>query len=567
MAQPPDQPPHQGGFGPPQPPPQPGFGAPQQPGPYSQPGPYAPSGPYGQPGAYGPPGAPYGQQPGYGYPPAPPQFPGAPGTPPPGGSGSRNPFKGRPAMVVGAVVAALLVIGGTVFVVTGGGDDKGGRKPVAGPSTDDEPTTSGSPSASGDDDGGEDYAQEIAELNAGRRTGEAKVLWYEEAPDAPAAGAEALGMWVTSKTAVKAAYNELVGYDVGSSRPAWDTITFPQKICSVTAQKTADDKIVVAYQNGTTSRAKCNQLQQIDLDTGAKGWTAEIPDAGTFDTPINSDLVIAGNTLMARRSSSGVAFDVRTGAQLYEKAQYGDACFPQSFAGGTRLIMVSSCAAFEDNEHDELQELDPATGKVKWTQEFDKGWKVERTYSVDPLVVYSTNEDKNTWNIAAFKPGGGFRSQVGFDEDFAPACDSAIMVRRLMGCHGVAADANTLYLPTEAVGSPNEIVAIDLATGKEKWRVKSPADTSMLPMQLESGKLVAYVEPSLDTPGRVVSIPTTGSSHKPTTLLQMPESTTDIEHGFSSRDISWAGGRFYLSTTWMTGKDDSKEKLMIAYGK
>ena len=94
------------------------------------------------------------------------------------------------------------------------------------------------------------------------------------------------------------------------------------------------------------------------------------------------------------------------------------------------------------------------------------------------------------------------------------------MVRHLSGCRGTAADANTLYLPTEATGGPNEIVAVDLSTGKEKWRVKSPAAEPMLPLRMDGGQLVAYVEPSYDAAGRVVSIPTTGSAHTPTTLLR-----------------------------------------------
>ncbi|MFF3504173.1 PQQ-binding-like beta-propeller repeat protein [Streptomyces sp. NPDC003247] len=602
MTQPPDQPPQPGGFGapqqpPPQPPqgPQPGYGYPQPgpygapaapppaPGPYgqpSQPGPYGQPpqpGPYGQPsqqGPYGQPAAPYGQQPGYGYPPPPgtqfpgtqfpgAQFPGAPGpgTPP---SGPRGPFKGRPALVVGAAVAALLVIGGTVFAVTSGGDDED-KKPVAQQSDDGKATASGAPVNPGDGSG--DGGEDTQDFNADRKSGEAEVLWYKEAPDAPSDGADAPGMWITSKSAVKAAYKEVVAYNVGDGRPTWDTVTFPQQICAVTPQKTADDKVVVAYMSGTSDRAKCNQLQQIDLTTGAKGWTAVVEDGDLFDSALTIELSLTGNTLMVGRSQSGQAYDVRTGKPTWEKKKYGDACFPTAFAGGTKLISVASCDASGTNEHDEMQELDPATGKVKWTQAFDKGWQVERTYSVDPLVVYSTNSDENAWNIAALKADGTFRSQVTFDEDFQPDCGWSILQRDLTGCEGTAADANTLYLPTEATSGANEIVAIDLATGKEKWRVKSPLDESMLPVQVEGGNLVAYVQPSWDAAGRVVSIPTAGSAHTPTTLLQMPESTIDLEDGFSQRDVAWVDGRFYLSTTRLTGSDDTKEKLMLAYGK
>ncbi|KAF3465869.1 PQQ-binding-like beta-propeller repeat protein [Streptomyces sp. Tu 3180] len=591
MTQPPNQPP-QGGFGAPQdppgggfgapqtpPPPQgppqtpppaqgppPGYGYPQQPGPYAS-GPYA-SGPYGQPqqpGPYGQPQqpGPYGQ-PGYGYPPQP-QFPGAPGTPPPG-SGSRNPFRGKPALVVGAAVAALLVVGGTVWAVSGGDDGKDG-KPVAGKSDDPKGGSSGAPVNPGDGSG--DGGADPENLNEGRKDGESKVLWYKEAPDAPGSGADAPGMWITDKTAVKAAYKQLSAYDVGDGEPAWEPITFPHKICAVTQEKTADDKVVVAHMSGDSDRAKCNQLQLVDLDTGKKGWTEEVADGELFDSAISIEMTLAGNTLMVGRSQSGTAYDVTSGKKLFDSKRYDETCFPAGFAGGERLIQVASCGAGGDNEHDEVRELDPKTGKVKWTYAYEKGWRVERAYSVDPLVVYSTKEegdDKKLWNIATFTAGGKVRSQVGVDEDFAPTCGWAILARDLQGCEGVAVDDSTLYLPTKATTGANEIVAINLADGKEKWRVESPVEESMLPMKVEGGKLIAYVQPSYDAGGRVVSVPTTGGSHEPAELMQNPQGVAQIENSFYSRSIDWVDGRFYISTTRLIGNDESKEKLMLAYG-
>ncbi|MFE9765952.1 PQQ-binding-like beta-propeller repeat protein [Streptomyces sp. NPDC005808] len=563
--------------------PQPGYGYPQQPAPYGQPGPYQPQqpgpygepqqpGPYGQPqqpgpygqapygqAPYGQPG-PYGQQPGYGYPP-PAQYPGAPGMPPPGG-GSKSPFKGKPAVIIGAAVAALLVIGGTVFAVSGGDDGK--KKPVAEKSDDGKATGSAAPVNPGDGsgDGGEDPEN----LNEGRQAGESKVLWYKEAPDAPGSGADAPGQWVTDKVAVKAAYKQVFAYNVGDGQPAWDALTFPQKICAVTPQKTSADKIVIAYMNGASDSAKCNQLQEIDLATGAKGWTAEVADGDLFDSALSIELSLVGDTLMVGRSMSGTAYDATTGRKLWDKKKYGQACYPAAFTGGAKLLTVSSCGVSTDNEHDEVQELDPATGKAKWTNTIPKGWTVARTYSVDPVVLYLTNEDKDQWNVSTLKSDGTLRSQVDVDESFAPECGWAILARDLQGCTGTAADADTLYLPTEATTGANEIVAISLATGKEKWRVKSPADESMLPLKMDGTNLIAYVQPSYDAGGQVVSIPTTGSSHKTTRLLQNPQGTADIESGFYSKAVDYVDGRFYISTTRLTGTGDEQEKLMLAFG-
>jgi hypothetical protein len=89
----------------------------------------------------------------------------------------------------------------------------------------------------------------------------------------------------------------------------------------------------------------------------------------------------------------------------------------------------------------------------------------------------------------------------------------------------------------------------------------------MLPLKLDGGNLVAYVEPSYDAGGEIVSIPTGGSGHKATKLLQNPQGAADIENSFFSRAIDYVDGRFYISTTRLTGNDESKEKLMLAYGK
>ncbi len=92
--------------------------------------------------------------------------------------------------MIAAAVAGLLVVGGTVWAATSGGG--GDKKPVAEKS--DSPTPSGG-SATDDPanpgDGSGDGGSDSEDLNAGRKSGEAKVLWYKEAPDAPGSGADA----------------------------------------------------------------------------------------------------------------------------------------------------------------------------------------------------------------------------------------------------------------------------------------------------------------------------------------------------------------------------------------
>ncbi|GGO55888.1 MULTISPECIES: outer membrane protein assembly factor BamB family protein [Streptomyces] len=588
MTQPPNQPPH-GGFGAPQDPqqpgqpptPQPGYGYPQQPGPYGQPtqpgqpGPYGQqpgqAGPYGypqQPGPYGQPTqpgqpGPYGQQPGYGYPqPGQHGHPGGPGTPPPGGGGGKSPFKGKPAVIIGAAVAALLVAGGAVFAVTSGGDDDGKKKTDA----KNKNPKSSAPVNPGDGSGDGHAGKE--NLNAGRQPDEAKVLWYKEAPKAPGKGADAPGMWIEDGIAVKAAYKELLAYDVQSGKPAWDAIKLPQEICAASKQVSDNGKIVVAYKAGTKDGAKCDQLQVVDLKTGKPGWKKQIKEEGLFDSTLSLELNITDDTLMVGRSQSGTAYSMSDGDQLFVSRKKDEGtCFPAGFTGGDRMLRALSCGASTPTEHDEIEELDPETGKVKWTKKFPKGWRLEHVYSTSPTVLYATNEDKKQWNITTLKTGSSAtRSEVQVDEDFAPECGWGGLGRDLQACAGAVADEKYLYLPTKKTTGANEVVAISLATGKQAWRAKSPQDTSMLPLKTLNGDLVAYVEPSYDGGGRVVSIGTSGS-HTPKTLLKHPAGTSRIENGFFSKAIDYVDGRFYISQTRLSGTAQGREKLMLAYGK
>ncbi|MFE5207563.1 PQQ-binding-like beta-propeller repeat protein [Streptomyces sp. NPDC056600] len=578
-----------GGFGAPQPPQgQPaagfgaapsGYGAPQpqpgqpaqpgqpQPGPYGQPGPYA-AGPYGQPGA--PQAGPYAPQPGYGYPQGAPQGAQQGGAWPPAGppqppSGGGNPFKNRPALVVAAAVVVAALIGGGAWALVGNNADEPARKKAAPTPTQEAPE----PTATVDQGDGNGGGGEELDINKDRAPGEARLAWYKGAPDAPGDGAKAPGMWVVGDVAVKAAYKQVFGWKAADGGEAWKPVDFPQEICAVTRRVSADGRIAVAYKSGSSDRAKCNQVQELDLRTGEKGWEAEIDEGGLFDGTSDISLSLAGDTLVVGRGQSAVALAMKTGKKRYDIKKYGASCFPGGFAGDERkLIVAASCGAGGDNQHDELRELDPATGKVRWTRALGKGWEVEKAYSVSPLVVYSANRDKKTGNISVFTSDGRIGPHVQLDgkTELDVRCSGfSIFNKALESCDFVADDTN-MYLATKSIGKANEILAIGLDTGKVKWRVKSPAESSMLPVTLENGRLVAYVEPTYDKGGQVVAVPTAGS-HTPQKLLQNPAAGAQLESSFLNPAIAWADGRLFLSVDRLTGSDELEEKLMTVYAK
>ncbi|MDF6020528.1 PQQ-binding-like beta-propeller repeat protein [Streptomyces sp. JH34] len=615
MTQPPSQQPPQGGFGapqepqgtpqpsqpqspppvppqapptPPQTPPagapqapgaQPGYGYPQAPGqaapgPYAQqPGPYgAPSGPYAQqpgpyaqqPGPYGQqPGA-YGQQPGYGYPQQ--QYPGAPA---PGGSGG-GPFKGKPAVIIGAALAALLVVGGGVFLVTSGDDDK--KDPVSKSSS-----APVDPSGSAEVDQGDgkgDGRETDDDLNAGRKEGEAKVLWLAKNDvDLPRNGKEVFGPWIVGDTIVKGMYRSVNGYSMADGKQKW-SLPLPADMCAAPGNPTADGKIVIGVMNGTTDRADCADLQMIDLNTGKAGWKTSVKKNGTWDLLTDIGLAISGDTVTVGRTSNSNAYRVSDGKELFGNPSGN--CKPFAFAGGPKLIAAASCRTDDvNNPQHQVQEIDPATGKAKWSYQPERGWEIDKVYSVNPLVVSLTQREKKKWGILALKENGTLRSQLISDkgDKLSVECghDFAVFGEKLEGCSGVAADANTFYMMTEddtsGTGRTNKVIAFDLNTGKTKWKSAAPAERTMKPLRMEGGNVLVYVEPSYDKGGAIATIAPTGGA--PKVLLQHPDSTTRIENFFSSK-ITYAGGRSFIVSDRVSASNDEEEKeqtTMMAFGK
>ncbi|MFD0022254.1 PQQ-binding-like beta-propeller repeat protein [Streptomyces sp. NPDC058382] len=619
MTQPPSQQPPQGGFGAPQEPPQgvpqppqgppqtppppsgppsaqPGYGYPQQPGqpqqpPYAQPqqpGPYdkpQQPGPYGQPQQPGPYGqqqqpgpyaqqpGPYGQpqQPGYGYPPQ--QYPGAPVGGGPAGPGGRGPFKGKPLVIISAAVAALLVVGGGVYLATSGGDDD--KKPVA-EKSDDVQKPSTSPSVD-EGDGNGTGREGDDDLNGGRKPGEAKVLWLQKNDvDLPRNGADVYGPWIVGDTVVKGMYRTVSGFSAADGKRKW-TLKLGTDICSAPEQTTSDGKIVIGVKNGTTSKADCSDLQLIDLNSGKTGWKKSVKSSGLFDMMSDISLAISGNTVTVGRTGASNAFRVSDGKELFGKRDGN--CQPFSFAGGTKLIAATNCRTDDvDNPQHEVEEVDPLTGRPKWTYKPARGWEIDKFYSVSPLIVSLTkgSGDKKQWSILALKENGTLRSQIVSDkgDKFATSCGSAFAIfgKSVDGCDGVVADPNTLYLTTQddtsGTARTNKVVAFNLNTGKTKWKANAPAEQTMKPLQMEGGSLLLYVDAGYGKGGGIASLPPGGGT--PKMVLQHPDSTSEIESSFYDEKILYAGGRSFIVSGRVSASNDKEEletKTMMAFGK
>ncbi|MEI7032385.1 PQQ-binding-like beta-propeller repeat protein [Streptomyces pratensis] len=626
MSQPPSQPPPQGGFGAPQEPPQgtpqpprtppgqppqpsqppagppqtpppaapaygypqtppesqAGYGYPQQPG--QPPGPYGqqPPGPYGQPapGPYGgqPPGpygqpapGPYGQQPqpGYGYPQQ--QYPGAP-VPGGPGSGGGGFLRGRTGIVVAAALAVALAAGAGVWFVVGGGDDEE-KKPVAEAGSDPK-APSESPTVD-EGDGAGDGREVDDDLNAGRKEGEAKVAWLQKNDvDVPRNGASVHGPWFAGGLVAKAMYRGVSAYSVTDGKQKW-SLELPADVCATPESATSDGKIVIGVKDGTTDRANCSVLQMIDLTTGKTGWKKTVKKNGTWDLMSDIGLAISGDTVTVGRTSNSNAYRVSDGKELFGNPSGN--CKPFAFAGGAKLIAATSCRTDDvKNPQHQIQEIDPATGKARWTYQPKRGWEVDKVYSVEPLVVSFNHEEKKQWAIVALTDAGKLRSQITPAEGDTLTADCgrgfSVFGKDIEGCSGVAADADTFYIATKDDGSgtarTNKVIAFGLDTGKPTWEAPAPEGRVLRPLRMEGDDLVLYMRPRYDASGAIVTLPPTGGT--PKTLLQHPESVARIENGFFSARIAYEDGRSFVFSERVSAGNDKEEleqTTLLVYSK
>ncbi|MFE5790999.1 PQQ-binding-like beta-propeller repeat protein [Streptomyces sp. NPDC056503] len=543
---------------------QPGYGYPQQPQ-HQQPVPP----PYGypqqapQPGPYGQQPGPYGQQPNpYGGYPGQTQ-PAYPGAPAPGGGSGGGPFKGRTGLVAIVAAAVVLVAGVTTWAVVGGGDDD--KPTIAQSPTSSTGTTTADPKpsesadegdGSGGDKGGED------DLNAARQEGEAKVNFLTTNDvDLPRNGSEVFGPWIVGDTVVKAMYKGVSGYSLSDGAKKWQ-VDLPFKLCAAPAQPGANGIMVFGYEESAKDGAKCTMLQQIDLKSGKAGWKKAVPKPEGLFAFSDNTLAIGANTVTAAGSSSAYGFSLTDGRQVFT-GPTGD-CKPYAYAGdATKLVAASQCRTADVNkEQHTISEVDPNTGKAKWTYRLAATWEVDKVYSVNPLVVSAFQREQKKWSIVALNPNGSVRSEIqGGKDKYAPRCGGGLVIfgRNLQGCTGVAAAGDTFYMATDtSYGTSNEVVAFDLKTGKPKWRSKAPAEQQMTPLGMEGGEVLVYVAPKYDKGGAVATIAPAGGA--PKILLKHPVSVAQIESGFFSAGYAYGNGTFVVAAGRVSATSDAEEK-------
>ncbi|MCE7044257.1 PQQ-binding-like beta-propeller repeat protein [Dyadobacter sp. CY312] len=180
-------------------------------------------------------------------------------------------------------------------------------------------------------------------------------------------------------------------------------------------------------------------VQAIDATTGIKKWERKTPNEFTgFDA-----VTVADKTVFAADNSGLYAMDANTGAEKWAK-YYGLIISKMTVVEGT---------VYFGTLNGKFYAVDALTGKEKWAVSIPVGHDLKPAYVDGALLIPSTNANK-LYSLNAATGQTKWIFEAGESFEYTPAINNGI-----------------LYLGVDHGSFEDYLYAIDLASGKEKWKV------------------------------------------------------------------------------------------------
>ncbi|MEU3609827.1 PQQ-binding-like beta-propeller repeat protein [Streptomyces sp. NPDC035033] len=404
------------------------------------------------------------------------------------------------------------------------------------------------------------------ELAAARRPGEATAWIADDRTDLPRRNIRVDGPWIVGDTVVQALYREVTAYRLSDGAEVWN-LTLPTPVCEVPDNPTPDGRIVlVLATSGAQRGAHCDRFQMIDLRTGKAGWKKELLRDPDRETPaLLVDTAISGDTLAVAEGMEAAAFRVSDGTRLFDiPTENPGRCYPDSVAGGGRLLVGAVCALGVDRRkgYAQLRELDPRTGAVRWRHRTPAGRKVERVVSVDPVVYTQIDNERLTqdWRIVALGPRGELRRTIDPRPKGFTHCSDIGIGAGLQPCPGILVAHGLVH-----VGGTDRVGAYDLATGALVWGVRDDEYKILTPVGSPSASgTVVYESATSTRPGRTFLLGRAGAGREKV-LMGHPAAAAAAEYTTRGGRVLHVGGRILAMPSHVSGEDARRQPRMVSF--
>jgi PQQ-like domain len=465
----------------------------------------------------------------YGFPPPRPVPPPNPSPP------LKSRRRRRILTAVGAVVVVALVAGGAVWYVQGRGKDDEARHDTHG-----------------------------------------QVAW--QAPVPAFSGDKKLvpGTWFTDKVLAKTELSAVTGYDLNTGAKRW-RIPLPGPVCAA-ATAANGDRTAVLYRAGDS----CTHAMGLDLSEGKVLWNRSLPRSQYRDgKPIKEAQVAVSANIAAVTWGEGTkGYRLSDGRPQWGRTSGRD-CSSTGFVGGPHLVEVNWCKEqLSANKGEPRRERlryyvrgrSPVTGNALWKWEAPDRVQVEAVLSTDPVVLgTSTGDSVGPTELLTLDRKGepGVDIDLGKNDDPSATNPTAYNTGCFLGlesCVNILVTKKAVYLPTNdqpaAAGRhTDQIVAVDLATGAQRWRETADPGRSGVPVGTADGDPIVYLPATGKQGGKLLRFdPRTGRS---SLYQQNPDQggTGESQGAVTARKYLH-DGRFFLVHETL---DDTVDKLITAY--
>lgn len=315
-----------------------------------------------------------------------------------------------------------------------------------------------------------------------------KVLWSLPAPSGSASPEtrELAGLWLTDDVIVRATVLGLTGYELDTGKQQWRLPMLKgTSLCQV-SPNVVDGIVAVIFGASQGSGDKCDQLTAVVVTTGERRWTTSLKQPGDTSSQVRDRLAsvsVARGLVVAQDVDAIRGYATGDGGRRWSldpPSSSKGRCLPfRSMVDGDRMIAVLDC---QGQGH--VSMIDTATGRALWqrnTTPAEGDVRFMDPISVTPVVLASKGAGTQRQMLVLDSNSGALVRQistsVGATSELNFTSDAIGLGGRAY--YPVVINVGKLFATTEgAVGERrNEIVAVDLSTGRVTWRTPSAAGT------------------------------------------------------------------------------------------
>jgi outer membrane protein assembly factor BamB len=437
----------------------------------------------------------------------------------------------------------------------------------------------------------QDWAAAVDEVGAARE------LWRTTQGAAPNAQ-PARDHWVTDTHIVRRLPGRVVAHDLNTGDVAWE-VPLPGDAsddCPSSQQQSGNRVALLRGPGGDAST--CDEVTVLDIGAGKEVFTADLPPIDGKPVTVSDVPVVFGEFVLVSSPTGGHLVNAATGRHV-PVADEGQ-CREDAYAAFADLLLARvNCR--------ERPGSDPIlTGLRAYNGELDKLWTwqapeegakkplaIRNVLSAEPLVVDVYRKSTDTvetlrvnreTNESVTLLSRQFTLRDG--NSYLSPCDE----RGIAHCQQVRIADGKLILTTvpeqmnpdspgaypgmESTEFRNELVALDLETGREAWRTGMVDGRALHLVPTTDGSVVAYQSANAnDVHGLLLSVDAATGAPKPllpigTDAHEDEELSDHVRSGLFGGDNQqalWANGRFIIfRTLYYTSNTGQAE--MVAFG-